>query len=1007
MLALRDQRGFENRRASLRLFVRVAGAVAIALGLSSGALGMIQAGTPVVANMQTAWSYPPASRPGTLELAWSGQINEPAATYLAIHFVDFDLAPGDYLLVSDGQGGQAYTLEGKGKMGLGAFWAQHVKGNAVILQLMVSSATGGQGFRIDQYVTGFLDLGAVPGLVVKPGKDAVAAVAGGEGLGGKERAVQALCGADDKRHASCFRDSYPLAYERSRPVARLLINGSALCTGWLVSPQNHLLTNEHCISSEFDARNTDYEFMAEAPDCEDMNCSLCYPGTIISGATFIKSNIDLDYALLQFTTGSPTDRYGYLQVDNRAVAIGEQVFIPQHPAGRAKELALFSTDPHDSDGFCHIASVSEPACTGSGQNPDLGYYADTEGGSSGSPVISMSSYKVIALHHCAVCPNRAVPIHLICRDMPAGICLDSSGFVSLNRRSYGCQDVVSIIAGDTDLIGGGTISVVLSSGTAGDRETVMLAENAVDAGVFTGSIGLASGSSVAGNGLLEVGPADVITVTFEDAQDNQGQPVLVTDSADVDCAAPIVSDVELVGLAPFFATVSFRTNEPATCSLHYGTSCEALAGELPGPAGRTLHVIQLSDLAQQTGYFFSIRAQDSAGNVSTTDQDGACFFFKTPGQPDEYFTEQFVNRAVDLQYKSILFTPDGSPNFYRACVQPISALPTDPAGGTLLRPGDDDPTEVFLPGSLYGVNYDEFFVGGNGYITFSAGDKAFFESFDGHFNLPRISAFFDDLNPTAAGSVSLKQLSDRIAVTWLDVPEYKATTKNTFQVELFTDGRIRLSYLLISATDGLVGLSAGLGTPGNFVASDLSAKVCASAPIILSAVSRKTHAGTVRDLDLLETADGGCGVAVEGRQGGPTEIVVTFDLPIQEMGMGGGDVEVSSGRISQVLISHRQLTVNLTEVRNGERLVMEFPGILSPTSLPVAATLCLGVLAGDTNGDCHVDLLDLLAVRDIMNQSASSTNFACDLNADGKLNLTDMLLVREGLNHSLAATTCP
>lgn len=993
----------------MHYFVRVAGAVALSLAAASIAYGMVQAGTPVAANIETPWAYPPASNPGSHELAWSFQINEPAATYLAVHFTDFDLAPGDFLLISDAQGGQSYTLEGRGKMGMGTFWSQHVKGSAVILQLMVSSSTGGQGFRIDQYVTGFLDLGSAPATVAASGKVTAAAAASAETEGSKGREIQALCGTDDKRNAVCFKDSYPLAYERSRPVARLLINGSSLCTGWLVSSQNHLMTNEHCVSSEYDAMNTDYEFMAEAPNCEDMNCQLCYAGTVVSGATFIQSNTDLDYALLQFTAASPASTYGYLQVENRPPVIGEQFFIPQHPNGRAKELALFSTDPNDADGFCRIASVSEPACTGSGssQNLDLGYYADTEAGSSGSPVISMTSYKVIALHHCAVCPNRAVSMNLICQDLPSGICLDSNAFVSLDRDFYGCRQTVSIMAGDMDLMGAGTASVILSSAESGDIETVILNESAPASGVFAGTTALASAAAASNNGRLEVSPADTITVTFQDAHNSDGQPGVVTDSAQVDCAAPTISDIEVVGLGPFFATVSFRTSEPATCSLRYGTSCSSLSGEAAGPTAQTLHVIQLNDLAQQTQYHYAITAVDSAGNGSTTDGTGECFSFKTPGQPDQYFTELFVNTAIDLQYKSILFIPDGTPNFYRACVETITELPTDPTDGTPVSPGDDDPAEVLLPGSLYGVNYDEFFVGGNGYITFSMGDKAYQESFMSHFSLPRVSALFDDLNPTAAGTVSVKQMPDRVAVTWLNVPEYKATTKNTFQIELFTDGRIRLSYLHISATDGLIGLSEGLGTPGNFVSGDLSGMTCVTAPAITAAVSRKMHAGVAWDLDLLAIPSQGCGVAVESRQGETLEIVVTFDLPVREAAGDNTKIEVSSGIVHDVSVSGRQLTAALSDAKEGERLVISFPGILSITNTPVAATLCLAVLPCDVNGDCAVNVLDLTFVRNSQNRPVTAANFTCDIDADGKLNVIDLIRTRNSLNTSLSGGTCP
>src|SRR5205085_664739 len=117
--------------------------------------------------------------------------------------------------------------------------------------------------------------------------------------------------------------------------------------------------------------------------------------------------------------------------------------------------------------------------------------------------------------------------------------------------------------------------------------------------------------------------------------------------------------------------------------------------------------------------------------------------------------------------------------------------------------------------------YSSFYVGSNGYITFSAGDTAFTESLANHFNQPRVSALFDDLIPTT-GQVTWKQFSDRIAVTWQGVPEYGTSDSNSFQIELFFDGRIRITCLALAATDGLIGLSQGLGVPAGFVESDFS-----------------------------------------------------------------------------------------------------------------------------------------------------------------------------------------
>ena len=70
-----------------------------------------------------------------------------------------------------------------------------------------------------------------------------------------------------------------------------------------------------------------------------------------------------------------------------------------------------------------------------------------------------------------------------------------------------------------------------------------------------------------------------------------------------------------------------------------------------------------------------------------------------------------------------------------------------------------------------------------------------------------------------------------MAVTYQDVPEYGASTTNSFQIELFYDGRIRVTYLELAAQYGLAGLSAGQGIPALFAASDLSAySACAALP---------------------------------------------------------------------------------------------------------------------------------------------------------------------------------
>lgn len=350
------------------------------------AWGKIKVGEYFPARIVTPRDYA-GSVGGGPEIGWTYRLTHPGATYMAVHFVDFDLGPADYLTISDAFGNNSYTLQGKGKMEAGTFWAQHIKGDTILMELVKVNRDGGRGFLIDEYAAGFVELGPPP----EP---------------------RAICGVDDKDNAVCYETSHPTEYDRSRAAARLLITGRWLCTGWLASPMNHLITNEHCISTAVEALNTDYEFMAEAPNCSDPNCQLCHPGTVYSGATLIQNDSNLDYCLVQINSGNPAGTYGYLEIDNREAIPGEEVYIPQHPNGRGKELGIYSTYPSDTGGVCQVYSINRPPCGGSGYF-DVGYYCDTEGGSSGSPVLARSSHEVIALHHCAYCPNRGVPINLI------------------------------------------------------------------------------------------------------------------------------------------------------------------------------------------------------------------------------------------------------------------------------------------------------------------------------------------------------------------------------------------------------------------------------------------------------------------------------------------------------------------------------------------------------------------------------------------------------------------
>ncbi len=217
-------------------------------------------------------------------------------------------------------------------------------------------------------------------------------------------------------------------------------------------------------------------------------------------------------------------------------------------------------------------------------------------------------------------------------------------------------------------------------------------------------------------------------------------------------------------------------------------------------------------------YYWHVRGVNGCGPGEWS----TVFDFTTAGQAD-YFTQQFEG-GFDLQNTTLTLVPDNSADYYHLCGEPAAALPTDPAGGTALTLSDDGSQTISfgITVKLYGVPYTSARVNANGNITFEANDGTWQETLAQHFALPRVAAVFDDLNPATGGQVSWKQLPDRIAVTWLNVPEYETTNQNTFQIEMFAAGDIRITWLTINAADCIVGLSEGQGLPPDFVPTDLS-----------------------------------------------------------------------------------------------------------------------------------------------------------------------------------------
>ncbi len=209
-------------------------------------------------------------------------------------------------------------------------------------------------------------------------------------------------------------------------------------------------------------------------------------------------------------------------------------------------------------------------------------------------------------------------------------CANRNGRVQLGRSSYNCSDTVDVELADSDLNGAGSQLVLLASDSEPGGESLSLVETPPNSGSFAGTIQTTGSAANASDGMLSVIDGNTITVSYIDADDGSGGlNVTKTDTAAVDCQAPIISAVQALNLSGTSASVSWTTDEAADSRLSYGTS--APPGTTVSDASPvTSHHVDLSGLSQCTDYYYSVASADVAGNLGEDDHGGAYYLFTTP-----------------------------------------------------------------------------------------------------------------------------------------------------------------------------------------------------------------------------------------------------------------------------------------------------------------------------------------------------------------------------------------
>ncbi|CAH9065914.1 hypothetical protein PSECIP111951_03464 [Pseudoalteromonas holothuriae] len=388
----------------------------------------------------------------TLNLALSGKkntimqtISHPDASYIKVHFKNINLKGGGKLIVRATDNSERYeyteadmrkaTLE-KGDNGINHFAAMSVSSDTVIVEYTPGSdlnTTLGTPI-IDYYHFGIENQ-----------------------LGSDDIGTDSTCGAMERKDVQCWADSHPEEFERSRPVARLVIGGRSLCTGWRVGEDNHMFTNNHCVETASELTSTEVWFNYQHTSCNGTTKETVIK---VTGKDFLKTDYTLDYTLFTVNNFEQTAPFGYFGLDIDDATQDQRIYIAQHGAGNPKELSIESDQ--DNGGLCQ---VNETDANGRGTATDLGYYCDTTGGSSGSPVIAADTRDVIALHHLGGCTNKGAKISKIWpqvanvfnNQVPVGDQPDQNPSPSA-KFTYSCEQLACQFDGSSSTTPNGSIN---------------------------------------------------------------------------------------------------------------------------------------------------------------------------------------------------------------------------------------------------------------------------------------------------------------------------------------------------------------------------------------------------------------------------------------------------------------------------------------------------------------------------------------------------------------------
>lgn len=216
------------------------------------------------------------------------------------------------------------------------------------------------------------------------------------------------------------------ALAAATPICRILYNGNAHGTGFLIAP-SILMTNNHVLRSKTDAMKASAEFNYKLDIAGNDQESFKFE--LLPNA-FFETSPDFDYTLVAVAEKSEDGKeelkqFGYHKLIDFNLEIKDDEFVTiiQHPGGKYRQFALRENK---------VVSVTTKT---------LWYMSDTSQGSSGAPAFN-DSFQLIALHHSGV-PRKNEQGKILLKD---GRTVDSLKGEDESNVDWQCNEGIRIRA---------------------------------------------------------------------------------------------------------------------------------------------------------------------------------------------------------------------------------------------------------------------------------------------------------------------------------------------------------------------------------------------------------------------------------------------------------------------------------------------------------------------------------------------------------------------------------